>query len=272
MTRYYWGCIFLFVLRFADGQDAAVMTATENLERRVACERALYAGTGDAHRWLLEKSRLYKLEGRFEEAYQTLQRATSIQQSDTITQISFLYESALTAYLNGKSDPSLSHLQELKYYFPDTLIYMADLVEILDLNEQERWGLAKEKTVAWSETFRIPIDSEMYAPMLHYKPLRPNKALLLSMLLPGSGQMYAGHWGKGFLSLLINAGLISFTVFNFSQGFYLSGAFTGVSLFYLFYNGGAQYAMELAEKYNKETTRNFKERVKEKLLSFQPTH
>ncbi len=59
----------------------------------------------------------------------------------------------------------------------------------------------------------------------------PDKAFALSYYFPGAGQMYAGYFWKGLVSTILNAGLIYFSVWNFANGYFFSGAFTGACAF-----------------------------------------
>jgi TM2 domain-containing membrane protein YozV len=142
---------------------------------------------------------------------------------------------------------------------------MFQLLEILALNELHRWKDAQQKFQRYSSNYHLGLDSNTYAEIIRYKPRNPGKARLMSMIIPGSGQMYAGYFLKGLTSTVINTGLVLFTIYSFSNGFYMSGAFTGVALFYLFYNGGATYAYDLAEVKNKDVFDEFNESIKAKL-------
>jgi len=267
MLRYYLLCIFLFVPRFISAQHVAdsLFAAGDLLGARVEYERSIFSGGSPVtvNELLLKKSFCFKAAGDFQSAYQTLQRATETEAQKL--RISILYESALTSFLSGKSDLTLGHLEEIKYYFPDTTSQMFQLLEILALNETHQWEKAQQKFQTYSTTYHLDLETTSYADIIKYKPKNPGKAETMSMIIPGSGQMYAGYFLKGLASTAINAGLVLFTVYSFSNGFYASGAFTGVALFYFFYTGGATYARTLTEQKNEHVFRKFNDSIKEQL-------
>lgn len=274
MPRFYLICIFLSAPHFisAQGSMADSLFATgDYLAARVEFERMVFeaANPAEARVALLRKSQCFKAEGDFANAYQTLQRIAEAEGNPQL-KANILYEKILTAFLNGKSDVALGHLQEWQYYFADTTAQILDVVEILALNDSHQWSKAQEKFKVYAKTFQPGLDSNVYKKILNYKPRKAATAELLSMLLPGSGQMYAGQFFKGLTSTLINGSLVLFAIYNFSNGFILSGAFTGVALFYIFYTGGASYARSLADKKNEEVYADFNNRIKNQLLSNLP--
>ncbi len=227
---------------------------------RVAYERLLFQGKTDAGLLLLKKSFCLKAEGKFEEAYTTLQRVDVFKESDSL-RTALYSELALDAYLGGKFDQALSTLQELHYYFPDKNSSISDALEILTLNQLLKWNEAEQKFNSYLERYNIP-DQHLYQKQRLPKLKNPAKAETLSFLIPGSGQLYAGYPGHAITSVLIHGGLVVFTVYSFTNGYYFSGAFTGVGLFSLFYNGGAGHAKDLAMRHNAEQLTRFNEKVK----------
>jgi len=230
------------------------------LPARVAYERLLFYGISDIDYVLLKKSYCLKAEGKFYEAFSTLQRADLFNVSDSLKAI--LYnEKALVSFLAGKSDLTLSILQEFRYYFPGNSTPLSDALEILALNQQKKWVDAEKKFISFVERYDIN-GSNLYNEGNLPRLKNPTKAETLSFIIPGSGQLYAGYPGQAFTSVLIQCGLVAFTVYSFVNGYYVSGAFTGVGLFSFFYNGGAGHARELAEKRNTEQLLKFNEKVK----------
>lgn len=270
MPRYYLICIFLSVPLFINGQHVAdsLFAAGDYLAARVEFERMVFAAAHprEAQFALLRKSQCFKAQGDFANAYQTLQRIAE-DENNTQLKAAITYEKAFAAFLNNKSDVALGHLQEWQYYFPDTTVQILKVIEILSLNDLHRWSEAQEKFSAYAKTFQPILDSSIYEEMLNYKPRHPAKAELLSMLLPGLGQMYAGSFLRGLTSTAVNGSFVLFAIYNFTNGFILSGAFTGVALFYIFYTGGASYARSLAEKKNEEVYAGFNNRIRNQLLA-----
>ncbi|MCX8491488.1 MAG: hypothetical protein ORN54_10510, partial [Cyclobacteriaceae bacterium] len=193
----------------------------------------------------------------FEEAFQTLQRVDIYSENDSIA-IRILYESALNAYLARKPDVCLSKLAELQTYKKPGDQFLIGMLEILALNELRKWDTAHIKFLKLKNEFARHLE-DPYENRREYKMKAPDKASNLSYVLPGVGQWYAGYFGKGVVSAFINGGLITFSVLSMVQGYYFSGAFTGVLLFY---NGGIRYAGVLASQRNDEKAKKFNDRVK----------
>jgi TM2 domain-containing membrane protein YozV len=239
--------------------------ATGNyLEARVGYERLLFSGSENVNLLLLKKSYCFKAESKFEEAYEMLQRADFFGGEDSI-RFQLYYECALNSFLAHRYDLSLNKLQELHYYFPSKTNQAMEILEILTLNQMKKWDEAEKKYDLFISKNSI-LTTEATALYKEQKPRKlknPDKAETLSLLFPGAGQMYAGYVGQGLTSFGIQAGLVTFAIYSFVNGFYFSGAFTGVGLFYMFYNGGARHAKYLAEKRNHEKMDEFNEEVKQ---------
>ena len=264
ITRFLSICIFLSVPSFINGQNIefadSLFEAGDFLYARVAYERLLFQGKEDVGLLLLKKSFCLKAEGKFEEAYTTLQRVDLFKESDSV-RIKLYHELALDAYLARKFDQSISTLEELHYYFPNESTSISDALEILSLNQLAKWDAAKQKFEAFLSKYQLP-DQDLYKKKNLPSLKNPTKAETLSYLIPGSGQLYAGYPGRAITSIVLQGGLVVFTVYSFTNGYYLSGAFTGVGLFSLFYNGGAGQARDLAIKHNEKEFAEFNNKVK----------
>ncbi|MBI4777312.1 tetratricopeptide repeat protein [Candidatus Desantisbacteria bacterium] len=82
--------------------------------------------------------------------------------------------------------------------------------------------------------------------------LSEKKALLLSTIIPGSGQIYAGGAMDGIMSFIFNASMAYLTVGRVKADDYL-GAGLIVSVGGLrFYHGGRQNALQMARKANEQ--------------------
>ena len=84
------------------------------------------------------------------------------------------------------------------------------------------------------------------------------KAIILSYLLPGSGLIYAGAPIRGLTSTTLQAGAMLMIIHGLTEGYFFTGSLTGAALFYVFYNGGAQYAATLSTKRNEARIANFR--------------
>jgi tetratricopeptide (TPR) repeat protein len=72
--------------------------------------------------------------------------------------------------------------------------------------------------------------------------LRPSTAKLLSTLLPGAGQVYAGHPLDGLNSLVVNAGSAALVAWGLATGGYAEAALAFLYLLQRYYAGSRQNA------------------------------
>jgi len=210
---------------------------------------------------LLKSAYCLKQIGKFEKARLILDRADFYNGTDSLRFLLF-YEYAINSMLVNKYDLALSKMEEMHNEFRDS-VKLATLLplEVIALNELHRWPEAHKKYLQLTTN-----KSDPYQEILSFKMKNPDKAFALSYYFPGAGQMYAGYFWKGLVSTLLNAGLIYFSIWNFANGYFFSGAFTGVALFYLSYNGGAKYAATLASQHNEQRIESFNEKIKRQLL------
>ncbi|NBP70057.1 MAG: hypothetical protein EBR30_26705 [Cytophagia bacterium] len=233
----------------------------------IAYEFALFQGLApdDAASVTLSLNTAFKLEREYTKALATFDRIDFYTGSDSLRSVLY-YQYIISAMLASRHDLAWSKLVELRYELPGKIPEEVLLtLEILCLNEMGRWQEAHQYFQKWSKIYGITKDP--YPDMLKQKMKNPDKAFALSYWLPGVGQMYAGYPGKGLVSSLLNASLVAFSVYSFVGGYYLSGVFTGVALFYLSYNGGARYAQVLAEEHNTKTKGKFNEQVRQMLAN-----
>lgn len=251
MIRFLSICTFLFAPFFGNAQHQAdsLFRAGDWVGAQLEYERLVFEGKPPTSLWLLKKAYCQKAQLRYDQALVSLKRINLYEAPDSLA-TKLLYETALLHYLNGQPDLALGVIQEWRYLRPDGFSGAGRIIEILALAENQQWVEARDAFDVWAGS---------HAPAGWVNPLagvekmrwrKRKKAEALSFLLPGSGQMYAGFPGRGLVSTALNTGAILFAVKQFSSGFFFSGAYTGVGLFYLFYTGGARYAVKLAETKN----------------------
>lgn len=268
IIRYCLICTFLCAPFFSKAQielGDSLFTAGDFNRAFIAYEYALFKGTSihETNSLLLKSAYSLKHAGKYEQARKALDRADFYSSDDSLRSLLF-YEYVINSLLAGKYDMALSKLEEMRYEIKDTLTLQTILpLEIIALNELQRWS---EAHVKYLQLTGASSYADPYIEILSFKMKNPDKAMTLSYWLPGVGQMYAGYFWKGFVSSLLNAGLVGFSAWSFMNGYYFSGAFSGVALFYLSYNGGARYAEVLAKRYNEEKIQKFNAKVKSQIL------
>jgi tetratricopeptide (TPR) repeat protein len=272
MNRFCLICTFLCAPFLGSGQEQlgdSLYALADYAKASVAYEYAFFSGESYryANELLLKRTYCLKQLGRFEAAYQNLERGDFYNGSDSLRFLLF-YESAISAMLAKQPDIALSKIQELKFEIRDSVLIEKVLpLEIVVLNELGRWQEAEAVYLVlagnngWHDN--------PYPAMRNAKLKNPKTAFTLSYFLPGVGQLYAGYFWKGAVSTLLNVGLVTFSGWSFLNGYFLSGTFTGVALFYLSYNGGARYAEVLANQYNAKKVSSFNQRVRNQLAELE---
>jgi hypothetical protein len=201
---------------------------------------------------LSQKIQCQKIQRAFEEAWQSAQRFDLNEPNDSL-QFRLRYESVLCAYLSQHYSEAYNQIQQTRFYVQDSsLIQSLEVLEILTLNELERWTESKEVFRKYATRNQLSINVDELYSFLKKKPRNPDKAQLMSFLLPGLGQAYAGYWKQGLTSAGLQVLALGFGVYHAINRYYLIGFFTGAGMFQAFYFGGAKRATMMAEETNKK--------------------
>jgi hypothetical protein len=94
---------------------------------------------------------------------------------------------------------------------------------------------------------------------------RPWLAGMLSAIVPGSGQVYAGSWQGGVVAFVLNAVLIGATVELGWRHLYVSAGAAGVAAS-VFYVGNVLNAADLAQRRNEQSARPSAEALERLLI------
>lgn len=189
-------------------------------------------------------------------------------------QLKHYYNStALCAYLNKEEDNSLSIIQQ--YELNDSIGLSRDtaaqLLKCLILLSKDDYPKLCTTFTTFKTSFQIPIDRTSTIDSLievgkNLKLKSAKKAALLSAFIPGTGQMYTGHFEEGLVNFGLNLATLGFTALCIYKGYYATGILIGYTLFQRFYTGGLRRADKLTSDYNNSLTIPLKQNLKERLI------
>lgn len=138
-----------------------------------------------------------------------------------------------------------------------------------DLNDSKITGwvyLMESSYDEASKCFEESGDKEIQQAAIKCKTL-PYKSIttaeLISVLIPGSGEAYAGNWKSGLVTLLLNGITGGLAVKSFVDHRYLDGTLITCLFWNRFYNGGIMNAGVSASKYNELLKQRYLNSIKD---------
>ncbi|MCX6350789.1 MAG: hypothetical protein NTX03_02895 [Bacteroidetes bacterium] len=211
---------------------------------------------------LIMKARCYKNTKQYIEALKNLGRVNNFNLNDSLSQCVY-YETALCAYLEEDFNKATFTLEQAlnsatatndkaKLYF----------LKVLLSNSLFQYKTAKEYLLKYQELTnrKINIDS-LYGESPNYK--RPTLAGLMSVFVPGSGQLYTQHYKEAAVNLTMQLATLGLTAFTVYKGYYIIAFLSGTSLLQRFYMGGVYKSEDYAKELNKERAAKFNRKVLE---------
>jgi len=89
----------------------------------------------------------------------------------------------------------------------------------------------------------------------------PKTAVLLSILIPGAGQVYCGGWHAGLNAFALDGSLGYLTVDNMIHRRYVTGALIFYFLFQRYYRGNLDHAYDIAVRENEKINTQFESEI-----------
>ena len=90
------------------------------------------------------------------------------------------------------------------------------------------------------------------------KKFNPRKVEIMSLILPGLGQVYAGEPGSGLNSFMLLSGISVYGLYTMASYGFIDGFLVLSSWFYRYYTGGAKNAAHIAQlKLEKKKSANY---------------
>ena len=258
----YWITLISLLNNFSSwAQSVDYPNAALQLEYKVFSEKK-EAEKIDA---LIQKAELLKSNKLFTESAQTLNRIDIENLSDSLQQ-KILYEIMLNSYLAENYLDAKNYMIQYDNYLKDSAdqYHINWLKCLIFLNNDDFENAHLKLIAAVKPDYKKTADSIFVTSFPKLK--NEKKARMLSALLPGSGQMYAGKIGFGVVNLLSVAGAGYFTAWHIVHQYYLIAAVTGVGLTSRFYLGGLKTSKNWAEKYNDKKLHRFKNHISSVLI------
>ena len=219
---------------------------------------------------LLNKARCYKQLRNFKRAANTLSRIKYYQIQDSL-EFLIRKESILMPYLEGNAAAAYSAYKEAEINLDTSKLQRLHYLKILVLMQGEKWRKAEKTMKLYAERkgAGINVDS-LFRPVTNGNAFKDTgTAKLLSYLIPGSGQMYAGKFWQGVGSLLLNSGTVYLGVNRYMHEYYFATFITGTGMFMRFYFGGVKHTENLVKKANQKKADKFRNIITRLVLELQ---
>ncbi len=159
------------------------------------------------------------------------------------------FKMAGSAYFIQKYEASLKYLKNYK----NKQSYNYNYYMFLDL-----WALKNYDSCLYYLQ-KITPDSIYYhsvkKKLRHIDHISPQKALIMSLFLPGLGQAYAHDYKNAVNSLALNAVFVNAIILTFNHYSWLEMVMGVLPWWERYYRGGAVHAKEIAQKYKTEKAR-----------------
>jgi len=266
IVRYCLMLIFLCGIYTGRSQDIfnladSLLMAGEYQKSGLAYEWIIYSGTTpeEEARAVLGRIQSYKNLELFDEACEYLDQLPAHEFSDSIRS-ELLYETLLVNYLSGNYEEVQSRFLMGRTILQNSGLYSdSQLLQCLSQMKSARWKLAHSSAESYIGSIAPPEENEALIEKFHTlldttnlpAHRNPNTARILSMIIPGSGQIYAGYPGNGLASLGLHILAMGGAIISFTQGLYITGWIGGFGLLQRLYFSGIENAEELSKQKNR---------------------
>ena len=187
------------------------------------------------------------------------------------------YQAALCGYLAGEfgfAENEMKLLENADQFESENEEIL--ILKILISNELHKYEQAYELCISFVNRQQVNqnikdsnkrIFYNLYKKSKRPKIVNPEKASILSTILPGLGQCYSRFPIEGVQSFTLNLLSLSGLVYGILDKYYITGYIIGASLLQKFYYGGQARANYLARKHNYEVSKKFNSNIRETIFS-----
>jgi len=179
----------------------------------------------------------------------------------------YLFYLCQSAYfLQSKYNLSDVNKDSVFAHNPDSSLYQKSLfVYLLSQLHQYEWKEAKALTKVYFKDSTKYWDSIYNVHVRNIRIKSVKKAMILSYIFPGAGQIYAGYPLQGFISLIIIVCLGLTMFYAIKNKWYLLAYFMVFGILRRFYLGGAKFAEKQVyfhnAKQNEKCVKNLKQEI-----------
>lgn len=200
----------------------------------------------------------YREQGMWEEAVAAMRIALQ-RTTDKATKTEWQLELAVTLIASKNYDRGLLELIKVTVRNPSEAQYRrAVFLQGVAYLYQFRWEEARAalKHYTGDAELDVHFDTAINAPRKSEK-----LAKILSVILPGAGQVYAGNWRDGLNAFVLNGALGFATVDAALDGHYMDAVLWATALFLRYYQGNYYRAEKAAAAFNARTSRRAAENI-----------
>lgn len=246
-----YGIITSILLLFILGSSTSALCSDSLAFRVLAIERQVMNAGDDVVKasLIMKKARLYKEDGKHEEAFISLQRI-DLNILEATLKDSIRYEKAFNLFMLGSFSASLQEIWSMRDVHAHgdacTMLYLMVLLEDQHWDEfrQEYLRSAARKDIDTTEfvaTFKPPVvmNAERYDRLAKIPGL-------------GLGLIKAGYTGRGLTSASLQILLTGVAAWQIATGYYITGVVSGLLPARRFYNGGKNLTASMVSRTNEK--------------------
>ena len=202
--------------------------------------------------------RAYRAQGQWAAAIAAM-RAAMLHAIDNETKSTYQLNLAVTLIASQNYELAQLELIKVTLRSPSPgLLRRAQFLKGVAYLYQFRWEEAQEVLQNYTDDDELNalFDSTIRTPRKSVKV-----AKILSAIVPGAGQVYAGDWLDGLNALVLNGALGFFTVNTALDGYYVDAVLLGTTIFLRYYQGNFYHAGKVAEDFNDQLSRQAASRI-----------
>lgn len=209
----------------------------------------------------------YRAQGLWEEAIAAMRTAVH-HATDRETESEYQIVLAVTLIANQNYDLAQLELIKVTMHAPSARLYRRALfLQAVAYLYQFRWKEASKALQNYTADERL---DTLFTLAINTPQKSVKNAKILSAILPGAGQVYAGNWLDGLNALVLNSAIGFLAVDSALDGHYVDATLWATTIFFRYYHGNLYHAGKAVEAFNEEVSRQAAEKILERLQEITP--